>query len=87
MKYIEELLETSRQRPKDRSIPRYFPFSEGCLDNLFEMLRKSTSNLQPRTVNRILTSLLERGLREKVLPIDEEFLDKVKEEVKAIMVS
>jgi len=87
LQYIDEILEQSRQRPKAKVLPKYFPFSEKCLDNLFEMLRKSTSNLQPRTVNRVLTLLVERGLHERVSLIDEKFLDTRKGEVKAIITS
>lgn len=87
LQFIEEMLETRRQPPTERVLSRYFPFSERCLKNLFEMLRESTSNLQPRTVNRVLSWLLERGMREKVSQIDEKFLDTFREEVKVIITS
>jgi len=87
LQYVEDLLENSRKRPRGVTIPKYFPFSQGCLDNLFQILEKSTSNLQPRTVNRVLSSLLEHGLRESIPLIDDKYLDKLKEEVYAVMAS
>jgi len=87
LQYIQEMLEITRQQPKGKAISRYYPFSEKCLENLFAMLRESTSNLQPRTVNRVLTWLLERGMRENVSQIDEKFLDTFKEQVNAMISS
>ncbi len=87
LQYIEELLETSRQARTEEALSPYFPFSEICLRNLFEMLRGSTSNLQPRTVNRVLSWLLERGIRERVSQIDEKFLATFRKEVEAMISS
>jgi hypothetical protein len=87
LQYIDDLLENSRKKPRGATIPKYFPFSQGCLDNLFQILEKSTSNLQPRTVNRVLSSLLEGGLRENIPLIDDKYLEKVKEEVQTVMAS
>jgi hypothetical protein len=85
LKYTEDLLENSRIKTKGRVLPKYFPFTEKCLTNLFGMLEKSTLNLQPRTVNRVLSSLLERGMREAIPLLDEKFLEKVKDEVTLTM--
>jgi len=82
LKYVEELLENSRIKTKGRVLPKYFPYSEKCLNNIFEMIEKSTSNIQPRTVNRVLSSLLEQGIHEGVSLIDENFLERIKDEVK-----
>jgi hypothetical protein len=86
LEYVEELLEFSRKgKPGTRQ--RYLPFNEKCLCSIFEMLRTSPSNIHPRTVNRVLSAMLERGLRDGAPLIDEEYLGKVKEEVQAVLVS
>jgi hypothetical protein len=87
LKYIEDLLENSRIGTKGKVPSKYFPFNEKCLKDLFAMLEESTSNLQPRTVNRVLSSLLERGIREKIPLLDDKVLEKAKDEVTASMAS
>jgi len=81
LKYIDEMLENSRVTSEKGDLPKYFPFTEKCLTNVFEMLSSNSVNLQPRTVNRVLSALLEQGIRQSVTPIDEKFLEKVKNEV------
>ncbi|MGD6809761.1 MAG: P-loop NTPase fold protein [Candidatus Bathyarchaeia archaeon] len=84
--YVEELIQNAK-RVGDLGTQKYYPFTEKCLKNVFQMLEKSTSNLQPRTVNRVLSLLLESAVREKVSIIDEEYLDKLKTEIESAMTS
>jgi hypothetical protein len=86
LEYVKEMLGYYR-KTKARPTQTYSPFSEECLRSLFKMLMTSPSNLQPRTVNRVLSALLERGLRDGVPFIDENYLMKTKEEVQDVMAS
>jgi len=81
LKYIEDLIEDSRMKTKGKPLDKYFPYTETCLKNVYAMLEKKASNLQPRTVNRVLSALLEQGGRTNATIIDDKLLAKVKDVV------
>lgn len=87
LEYVDDLLQYYRKSPKGKVIPKYFPFDKKCLLEVFEMLSKGNLPLHPRTVNRVLSSLLESGLREKVVPINDKYLAKVKDQIQVVMTS
>jgi hypothetical protein len=87
LKYVEDLLENFRERSTHRSIPQYFPFSEKCLNKIFNMFGESPSNVQPRTINRVLSHLLALGVRDNIQLIDEQYLETVKEDVQKMIIS
>jgi hypothetical protein len=87
LEYVDDLLQYHRKSPRGKVIPKYFPFDKKCLLDVFEMVSKSNAPLHPRTVNRVLSSLLESGLREKIVPIDDKYLTRVKDQIQAVIAS
>lgn len=85
--YVGDLLHYYRKPLKGKTIPKYFPFEEKCLGDVFDIIEKSKAPLHPRTVNRVLSSLLESGLRDGIVPIDEKHLAKVSEQIQRVIAS
>jgi len=87
LEYVEDLLNYYRKPVRDKVVSKYFPFEEKCLLDVFDMLEKSKASLHPRRVNRVLSSLLESGLRENIVPIDDKYFTKVKDQIQLVITS
>lgn len=87
LEYVEDLLNYYRKPVRGRVVSKYFPFEEKCLLDVFDVLEKSKASLHPRTVNRVLSSLLESGLRENIVPIDDKYFTKVKDQIQLVITS
>ena len=87
LEYVEDLLNYYRKPVRGKAVSKYFPFEEKCLLDVFDVLEKSKAPLHPRTVNRVLSSLLESGLRENIVPIDDKYLTKVKDQIQLVITS
>lgn len=82
--YITEMLNQYRKPIKGKTISKYFPFEEKCLADVFDIVTKGKQPLQPRTINRTLSLLLENASRDGVVPIDDKYLEKVKDKIQLV---
>lgn len=85
--YVTDLLSYYRKPTKGETVSKYFPFEEKSLGDVFDIIEKSKMPLQPRTINRALSSLMESGLRDNIVPIDEKYLTKVKDQIQLAIIS
>lgn len=86
LEYVRYLLKEYRATNKiQHKDDPYFPFEEDCLKYLFDTLRASPTNLHPRTVNKLLTAILQWGLKEKISPITKQFVEKHADELAMAM--
>lgn len=86
--YIKDLLKEYRVQDKSEyaKIP-WFPFEESCLQYIFDVLRAKPTNLHPRTVNKVLTSVLQWGLKEETKPITKGFIEKHRDDLSIAAIS
>jgi len=85
--YVEEILSYYRKPLKGKTISKYFPFEEKCINDVFDIITRGKEPLQPRTINRVLSSLLENALRDGVVPIDDKYLGRVRDQIQLVISS